>query len=113
MARYEGATLNLTPWAHEALSLADQRELGRRLVRLHARAGVLAGKPGRWTFDVSSWEKDPETKLPVRLVERRNALGNLADLLHGAIDEYERRYVWTAEELVTIAGQSGLAVRRG
>lgn len=105
MARY-GATLSLTPDAHQALSLTEMRELGRRAVDLHCRVGIGQSR-GRWTIRVQSWAQLPSpTYGPRYRVDRHHQRGHLADLIHSALDEYERRYVWTAEELVQIARQS-------
>lgn len=101
-----GATLKLTPYAHQALSLAEMRELGRRAVDLHCRLSV--GQSGRaWTIRVTSWAN---VSVPpygsVHRLDRHHLSGHLADLMHAALDEYERAFVWTPDELATIYRQT-------
>jgi hypothetical protein len=101
------ATLSLTPWAHQALSLDEMADLGRRLVELHARAH--AGQSGKgWTIRVDSWAQDARYN-PVHQVAHHHQIGHLADLIHVAINEYERRFVFTPDELVQIQRQGHAA----
>jgi hypothetical protein len=107
---YGGASLTLTPWAHEALSFDEMRDLGIRAVDLRCRMSIGNAKKA-WTIRVSSWAKDDHLN-PVHRLERHHMHGHLADIAHAALDEYARLYAYRPEELVTIASQSGLAVTR-
>lgn len=99
-----GATLVLTPHSHEALSDDDLRTLGYRAVEMHCRLRV-GGKPGGpWGIRVHSWAMTG--KGPVYSVEWFVRRGNLADLVNKALDEYQRLYVYTPEELAQIQRQS-------
>ena len=98
------ATLVLTPFAHQALSLMEMRELGYRAVDMHARIRV-GGKPGGpWTVRVHSWAGP--SNLPTYRVEWHKRRGDLASLMHRALDEYAARFVYTPEELAQIQRQS-------
>ena len=102
------ATLSLSPWAHQALSLAEMDELARRAVDLHCRVAVMQSRH-RWDISVTSWAtKDEEPKsrarIPLYRVDWHRQTGHLADLIDGALDQYERWYVFSAEELLSIQG---------
>lgn len=102
---YGGATLTLTPWAHEALSLDEMRSLGYRAVELHCRVRVGGrSSGGPWTVRVYSWATTGHG--PVYRVEWYRRHGHLADLIDKALDEYQRRYVYSPEELAQIQRQS-------
>ena len=107
---YQGATLNLSPWTHEALSFDEMTDLGRRAVDMHCRMTVLKTRKG-WTIRVTSWAEDAHHE-PVHAVASYHARGHLADNMHAALDRYQREFVFTADELVTIANQSGIEVTR-
>lgn len=103
------ATLDLSPYAAEALSLAEEDELAARAVDLHCRVQVINGKG--WTIRVTSWAKD-ELHNPVHRIEHYKQRGHLADLIHGALGQYAEAFAYSPDELVTIASQSGVAVER-
>ena len=95
------ATLTLTPWAHQALSLDEMRELGYRAVSLHCRLRVGGKSPGGpWSVKVHDWATNREK------VGRYQRYGHLADLMHAALDQYEKEFVFTPEELSQIQRQS-------
>lgn len=97
------ATLTLTPRAHEALSLPEARELGERAVTLHCRVALAGSAHRGWSIQVDSWAR-PDG-IPVHRYRVDEQHGHLADLINAALDEYARRFVFTADELVTIQGQ--------
>lgn len=102
------ATLSMTPWAAEALSLEEEHAIARRAVDLHCRVSV--GKSRHtWTIRVSSWDRT-DAGDPVRSVSRHHQRGHLADLIDAALDAYDNAY--TADELLMIANQSGIEVAR-
>ncbi len=105
------ATLSLSPWAAEALSLAEQREIAARLVDLHARCRVIKSREG-WGITVDSWAQDAHFD-PIHQVKRHHQRGHLADLVQSAIDAYATTaFAYTTDELVVIASQSGMDVTR-
>lgn len=104
---YQSATLNLTPWAHEALGMDEMADLGKRAVGMHARVTVIKGRQG-WTIRVTSWAED-EHHDPIRRIDRHHERGHLADRIHLALDAYERAYIFTPDELAQIQSQTGRA----
>jgi hypothetical protein len=106
--RVQTSTLALLPWAAEALSLDEEAAIAARAVELHCRVSV--GKSRHtWTIRVSSWDRTDAGE-PVRSVNRHHQRGHLADLIGAALDAYTNAY--TADELLMIANQSGMAVTR-
>lgn len=102
------ATLALTPWAANALSLEDRDRISRRAVDLHCR--VQAGQSrDRWAVRVGSWEQNPDPIYGPRYTVKHHSRGNLADLITRALDEYEATYVFTPDELAQIQRQSEAA----
>lgn len=100
------ATLNLTPQAHQALSLVEMRELGHRAVDLHCRVSVVHSSGG-WTIRVTSWATNPApTYGPVIRLSKHHQHGHLADRIADALDEYERTFVFSPAELAVIQAQS-------
>ena len=97
------ASLRLSPWAAEALSLDEEREIAKRAVDLHCRIGVT-NSHREWTIGVSSWAKDEITRNPIHRINRHHQRGHLAELIQMCLDEYERAYVFTGEELLSIQG---------
>lgn len=102
------ATLSLSGYAHQALSLAEIDDLSRRAVDLHCRIAVLEHR-GRWDISVTSWATQDETppsraRIPLHRVDRSRQAGHLADLIAVALDRYERAFVFTGDELVGIQG---------
>ncbi len=107
-----GATLNLSPYAAQSLSLEEERAIARRAVDLHARVYAIArNRPGfgEWSVRVVSWWTGRDGA-PLGQIDHR-AVGHLADVIERALDDFEAKYAWTPEELVQIAAQSGLPVR--
>lgn len=99
------STLLLTPWASAALSLADEQEIARRLVDLHARASVVKGNLG-WTVRVASWaHRTTAPNGPVHSLAKHHQRGRLADVIAHVLDQYEREYVFTPDELAQIQRQ--------
>lgn len=98
------ATLTLNARAHEALSLPEMRELGNRAVGLHARIGLAGAAHVGWDIQVSSWKRDQDG-IAVNRYRVNDQHGHLADLMHAALDEYERRFVFTPDELAVIQRQ--------
>lgn len=104
------ATLTLNARAHQALSLDEMSALSARLVDLHARVGVRGHPTDGWDLQVSSWANGPDG--PLHMHRAFDLQGHLADLIANEITEYERRFVWTPDELLAVAAQSGIEVRR-
>ncbi len=108
-----GERLRLTPWAAQKLSDDDQATLAIVAEQMGVR--VSAGMSGKdWTIRVVSDMTrtrygSPE---PVASHSFHHLTGNLSGLIGRCLDEYERRETWTTDEIVTIANQSGIEVRR-
>jgi hypothetical protein len=113
---YEGSTITLSPWAAQALSDDERNAIARRLVGLKAR--LVASRSPRehaWVIRVSSWAmREEPARRPVIEIERRPYFGrHFADCIAEVLDEYEAAAIWTPEEILQVAAQSGLAVNRG
>jgi hypothetical protein len=76
---------------------------------MHVRMGVMHDKQHRWIIVAHSWARNPETKYPLASVEHEKRVGHLATLMHEALDEYERRFVFTPDELAQIQKQGHAA----
>jgi hypothetical protein len=96
-----GERLLIRSWARAQMSMDDLARLNQRAVDLGVRGGVLGGgRPFVWTAGVYSGSL------------RAEATGRTAlEALEAAMDRYEAQ-PFTVEELVTIASQSGMDVRR-
>lgn len=101
------ATLILTPWAAQALSDGDERAVTRRAVELHCR--VRAGSSNKaWGIRVTSWTQIPDQGALYEVNHHRK-YGDLATLIHAALDDYERRFVFSPDELAAIRRQTEAA----
>lgn len=108
---YDGATLTLTPWAAQALSDDERAALAVRAVELRCRVDVgKLSKRQAWVVTVSSWARKPAPDLrPVVQARHEFYAGrHLADCVAKALTDYAATQ-WTADELFTVAHQSGLA----
>ncbi len=95
------ATIVHTPWTSRALDLDDEHEIALRAVGLHVRVRLGGKSPkGPWSVRIHSWAGTDA--LPRQRVEHFRKRGDLAALIHRALDEFETRYVYTADELLAI-----------
>lgn len=100
---YESPFVRLTPEAKSRIGVADMRAIDARARRLNVGLGALYSFRGhQWITSAD----DGKTRIQLR------AAGPLAAVLAGLMDDFEEQRSWTGDELMQIASQSGLEVRR-
>jgi hypothetical protein len=97
-----GPRLSLTRWADAEMSIEDQERLTRRCAELDVRVGVIQTRSG-WTVRVSRGTTVVKDGYGLK--------GAPAGNIDALLNEYEAT-LFTADEIVTIAAQSGIAVSR-
>jgi len=94
----------MAPWIREAMDPNTEGRLERRAAELHVTVSTIHERSGDWRVRVT------HTSKPWSVVLR--AKGPLEAILDGAFDDFEQAWGWTPEELVQVAVQSGIEVRR-
>ncbi len=91
------------------IQFATLQELDARAVSLNVGVSTIVVWGGKGTIEVRAFSRRPG---PVQMVSVRGT-GGLAAMYAAVLDDFEEEYpVWTPEELVAIASQSGIEVQR-
>lgn len=116
-----GPTINFGWRSRSDITDAEAAALGRRALDLGCHLHVLPTNP-RWLYRVEAFAPNLRVKSEehVILSDGLRVMGehsNLAVAMALALDKYETALAehdegWSADELLTIASQSGMEVRR-